>query len=1058
MDMAGGRPNPLVGRDAELDRLLAEVADLHSGRRSVMALEGPPGIGKTRLIDELVERCGDSQNLILRATCIPSDAPPHLPFVSIMRQLAREWPASAAMATAAVEALTGDTSPLDTVSDEASRWLSSKAAASSEQLQARLFLKVAEVFESVLHQCSMVLIIEDAQWLDGPSTALLEFVASELIQRRGRCGILIAVVTRPSELGTEQWHVGSLASRTSYSRLRLEPLSETACIEAALAYGLKHPSGEILRRLVRLSGGNPLYIREAVAQLESGAEGVDADLAHVRSDRLTALIEQRLKALPSTTRAVLAHAALLPQPFSVPEVDAAVGSTRDHVAEQLRTAIEREVLTESDRGLMFTHGIWRERCRKLLLLDEQKQINDRIAQHLIGPSTPDAVRTMQISRHLLDGTRSDRSLIVEYCRQAGDLHYASTAWSEAAECLGAALNAAAGTEQPPEVIDDLRIRAAHAYDRDMDAELAGEIYQDLAASGRRYGNLQHWAIGTEGHMRLSTAYRQQAIRGTLAADPLIELLDQLEGQPRLRAPILRTWAELESTAGNTSEGTRLAAQAVAAAQLAGDRILYSNALFAAGYANLVGLNLDDAFEYFHECGPLRSQPGDEWLLSECLSRQAWALLLRGDLVAADEVATLAVEAAMTSRCWTSAALAEAAQAAGLLARGSLDEAATKAELAMVHASRASYPSAPLLIYPILASIHRARGDHSASRLLLGSWKQAGIPGDSIYRLLLDHDLRPTAVADTPRIPGTVNLGTLASVGGIVELAGVGGRSEQLPTIDAQLKRLDGVEFTTTGQLVLRLRGTLAAAAGDRSQAQELLHSGALRADELGALGEAARCRLTLAAVTDDPSVSAESAAIGRNMAHGMGFAPSFYSTTQRELEVDFDTEQTAELTVVFSDLVGSTHMSVTKGDRAYLWAVDQSREILRARCQDYRGVEFGTQGDGFLAFFRSAELAADYSLAVGFDVAEPIGHPDAPRIELKIGIATGRPILRDDSLYGTTVNLAARLSDISRPGLVTVDADTCRLASASHSIESRGVVELKGFPGLIPVFTLLGRR
>ncbi|MDH3684008.1 MAG: adenylate/guanylate cyclase domain-containing protein, partial [Acidimicrobiia bacterium] len=388
--------------------------------------------------------------------------------------------------------------------------------------------------------------------------------------------------------------------------------------------------------------------------------------------------------------------------------------------------------------------------------------------------------------------------------------------------------------------------------------------------------------------------------------------------------------------------------------------------------------------------------------------------------------------------------------------GDLRSADEQATIALRYASRAKYSAAPPLIYPVLVAVRLAMGDRESTSRTLSEWEATGQRGIRAHRLLADQELTPPADGEA-RCSPTLNLATLASLGAIVELSGHRGESAQLDLLRRHLDALEDVVFTTTGQLVERLRAILCLLSGDRAAAGAHLRSALQVADRLGNLTELARCHLLLGTVADEVAEADQHAAIGRDLAQRIGLWPGLYAKAGPGPGAPPMGRQRDQLTIAFSDLVGSTALSVEQGDHAYMWAIDRSQELLLGRCAEHGGVGFGIKGDAFVAYFRTAEAAADFALAAQSDVMglEP---SDRPTIELKIGLATGQPILRDGMVYGATVNLAARLSDHALAGAVVADSATRLALRPTHRSESLAALELKGFPDLVPAHRVVARR
>lgn len=147
------------------------------------------------------------------------------------------------------------------------------------------------------------------------------------------------------------------------------------------------------------------------------------------------------------------------------------------------------------------------------------------------------------------------------------------------------------------------------------------------------------------------------------------------------------------------------------------------------------------------------------------------------------------------------------------------------------------------------------------------------------------------------------------------------------------------------------------------------------------------------------------------------------------------------LTVLFTDLVGSTALLSKLGDDA---ADDVRRShftVLREVIADHRGREVKSLGDGLMVAFTSARDAVACAAAMQRAVGE-----QADRLELRVGIDAGEPIHEGADLFGTPVVVARRLCDAAEGGQVLV-SDVVRLLAGRRldvALESIGPVPLKG--------------
>jgi adenylate cyclase len=122
-------------------------------------------------------------------------------------------------------------------------------------------------------------------------------------------------------------------------------------------------------------------------------------------------------------------------------------------------------------------------------------------------------------------------------------------------------------------------------------------------------------------------------------------------------------------------------------------------------------------------------------------------------------------------------------------------------------------------------------------------------------------------------------------------------------------------------------------------------------------------------------------------------------------------EKSKLLTVMFTDMVGSTSLTQIKGDAVAQQVVRAHNRIVREALTLYAGKEIKHTGDGIMASFNSAADSVEASVFIQEKTLQHTSsNPELP-LHLKIGLNAGEPIAEEDDLFGTTVQLAARIVD-----------------------------------------------
>ena len=126
-------------------------------------------------------------------------------------------------------------------------------------------------------------------------------------------------------------------------------------------------------------------------------------------------------------------------------------------------------------------------------------------------------------------------------------------------------------------------------------------------------------------------------------------------------------------------------------------------------------------------------------------------------------------------------------------------------------------------------------------------------------------------------------------------------------------------------------------------------------------------------------------------------------------------------TILFTDLESSTALTQRLGDEGAQELLRGHNDAVRSALEANGGREVKHTGDGIMASFPSAVSAVEASLAIQREMA-------GGEVRVRIGLNAGEPIAEDDDLFGTAVQLAARITDRAEPGQVLVSrvvADLC---------------------------------
>ena len=280
----------IVGRGAQLAVVAAHVADLERSRGGLVLITGEPGIGKTRLAEEIVGLGRERGARPAWATAWQGDgAPPLWPWVQVLRQLA------------------GSEQTLTQFMAESPGASPGARFAQSEA--------VANVIRAESMSDPIIVVIDDLQWADSATIRILAAVAAQLRD----VGCLFVGTYRPDELASE--HVAELA-RVGVT-LAVPPLAGDEAAEL-LNIAVGSTLSSVARdSIIERSGGNPLFVWE-FGQLLAQSGRLDVAPAAVPV-AVVAVIGRRLARLPEDAVALLRAGAVAGNPFTAEVVGITMG-------------------------------------------------------------------------------------------------------------------------------------------------------------------------------------------------------------------------------------------------------------------------------------------------------------------------------------------------------------------------------------------------------------------------------------------------------------------------------------------------------------------------------------------------------------------------------------------------------------------------------------------------------------------------------------------------------------------------------------------------------------
>ncbi|MGN6609120.1 MAG: BTAD domain-containing putative transcriptional regulator [Jatrophihabitans sp.] len=345
----------LVGRTAELDVVATAVEETAAGAVRWLVLEGPAGIGKTRLAEAVLDQARRRGFAVLRSGC-PDDSglPPWWPVAPLVRGLG------------------GDP---DTV-------LAQPAQAEADRARFAVHERVRELLTDAAARQPLVVLVDDVQWADTSSLGLLTHLAFSL----EAVPVLLVLTARSGVTNPDLRRLfDAAARRTGSRRISVPPLAGAEIGELVQRISGEPITDREAALLLTRTGGNPFFVSESARWPRAERAAGEVPLA-VRS-----VLDRRLGALDAGTLQVLRTAAVI---GDVLEIDLLRRVTRldvDELADLLDEAADERivVIPPGGRHYAFAHGLLRDELLAGMSAARRQRLHARVAEAIGGDARGD---------------------------------------------------------------------------------------------------------------------------------------------------------------------------------------------------------------------------------------------------------------------------------------------------------------------------------------------------------------------------------------------------------------------------------------------------------------------------------------------------------------------------------------------------------------------------------------------------------------------------------------------------------------------------------------------
>jgi DNA-binding CsgD family transcriptional regulator len=362
---------PIRGRADELTVIDALMTALVQGHGGVLVIEGPPGIGKSRLLTELMELADKRGVRTLFGEAFEYQQA--VPFFSLF------------MATLRADPPVGDAQAL-------------RRLGSSADLRYWVVHDLADAIYAAAAQTPLAIVLEDIHWADNATLLALRSLASA----RPDVPVLWVLTARTGAGGPAVQETLSVLQRADATFVRVAAMSPGAVADMVCDV-VRANADESLLNLAAKAHGNPFLVGELVGGLgEEGRLNVSAGRAlaagHALPRRLGAGMQQRLDLLSAGAGEVVRVAAVLPDQFSAGLLAAMLDRQPASLMSAIEEAVRADLLVEDEEQLRFRHDLLRDATRQSLPQSLRRAMERQSASIMLSRGAAPAEVATQLVR------------------------------------------------------------------------------------------------------------------------------------------------------------------------------------------------------------------------------------------------------------------------------------------------------------------------------------------------------------------------------------------------------------------------------------------------------------------------------------------------------------------------------------------------------------------------------------------------------------------------------------------------------------------------------------
>jgi oligopeptide transport system substrate-binding protein len=431
----------MAGREIELQQVRRVWTQVQGGVSRLLLISGEAGIGKSRLVRELIAQAGLGKAIVLQGWNVDQ---PTQPFASFRQMLRTAFSELAETLARCPEFVVADVLALMPEAQATFPQIAASAPSGAADAQQRLFESMAVFLSLVSQRATVLLIVEDAQWADSGSLNLLRYLVQQ-IRERPVLFLLTFRPIEPSEAPGLHQALHDFQREQVATSLRLGRLGrrDTEGMLQAMFGGEVSP--DLAEKIHRITEGNPFFIEEVCKGMaetrrlvlqEGRWRFAEAGQVEIPNNVRVAICG-RVRAMPPETQQALEVAAVRGTEFEAELVRQVQGSDPAAIGDALEMAERAEIVRQVSDGnrprFAFTHSLIPTAMVEDMPPAARRTMHAQVAQALAALQ-PDEVETLAYHYR----AAGDRDRAIHYLLLAGDRAQSACACPEAIEFYTAA--------------------------------------------------------------------------------------------------------------------------------------------------------------------------------------------------------------------------------------------------------------------------------------------------------------------------------------------------------------------------------------------------------------------------------------------------------------------------------------------------------------------------------------------------------------------------------------------------------------------------------------------